>query len=701
MRVPYTFVRSRAVALALVAVGTCACRAAEGELPEFGRGADQNILLITIDTLRGDALGAYGGSAATPHIDQLVTTGVKFTFAHAHSVVTLPSHTSILTGRYPFDHGVRDNAGFRASPALDTIAELATRAGRPTGAFVGAFPLDRQFGLSQGFDVYDDAGGRGAAENDFALTERPAPVVVNAAMGWITQQSSPWLAWVHLYDPHAPYAPPVPFNVTYAASPYAGEVAAVDAALGPLLDSLQRGPRRTTIIVTADHGEGLGEHGEGTHGTFAYESTLRVPLIISQVGGSVPLRGGLTSDTPVQHVDIVPTIADLISLPADPLWPGRSLLLRDGRDAEVRASYFEAMSPMLTRGWAPLRGVIADRKKYVDLPIEELYDLATDPGESRNVAATDASRDLLRARLRGFAAALPGAALQEDVESRRRLESLGYVGRSTPGRDRVTEDDDPKRLISLDQRMLAGIDFYQQGRFAEAIHLYQQVVAERPEMSVASLRLAFIQWQSGAVGAAIETLQTATARFPDSDVDVRLATYLTDSGAVGDAIRIFEGVIAAAPDQRDALNGLGIAYARSGRTDEALRMFSTILSAHPRDVQALENRGTVHLRQRAWSLAEAAFRAALAIDPRASRAHAGLGVIALEQGRRSAAIQHWQDAVEMDAHNFDALFNLATELVNVNRFAEARPHLERFVKTAPRAFYGPDIERLRAVLEGR
>ncbi|MDQ3170207.1 MAG: sulfatase, partial [Acidobacteriota bacterium] len=232
------------------------------------RSADQNVLLITVDTLRGDALGSYGGRAATPNLDALATDGVRFSFAHAHAVVTLPSHTSILTGRYPFDHGVRDNTGYRVPDSVETLAEAAKRAGLATGAFVAAFPLDRRFGLNQGFDVYDDVGGLGKAEADFSMSERRAETVVAAARKWTAEQSAagrPWFAWVHVFDPHAGYAPPPPFSQQYADNLYAGEVAYVDHALGPLLGDARTGTRPTTIILTSDHGEGLGEHGEMTH----------------------------------------------------------------------------------------------------------------------------------------------------------------------------------------------------------------------------------------------------------------------------------------------------------------------------------------------------------------------------------------------------------------------------------------------------
>lgn len=670
------------------------------DFPSFVRTADQNVLLITIDTLRGDALGSYGGRAATPNLDRLARGGVRFTFAHAHAVLTLPSHTSILTGRYPFEHGVRDNAGFRLGNATPTLAEAAHRRGFATGAFVGGFPLDRQFGLARGFDVYDDLSGREVPAADFAFTERPAGEVVAAARTWIARQHKPWLAWVHVFDPHSPYAPPPPFDREYAADPYAGEVAYVDQALAPLLDLAREGARRTVIVVTADHGEGLGEHGEATHGVFAYESTLRVPLILAQVGGGIAAAAGSTSDVPVRHVDILPTIADLAGLDTGGDLPGRTLLAARPGEADPRPSYFEAMSPMLKRGWAPLRGVVLSRDKYIDLPVEELYDLSRDPHESRNLAPQSAAQvRVLTARLAGFGAALPGEQAKETPEARARLQSLGYLSGSAPRKARYGEDDDPKRLIDVDRLMLQGIESYRSGRPAEAISAYRQVIARRPDMGLAYRRLAFIQWESAAAGDAIETLRAALRQIgPDIDVEIKLGTYLAEQGALAEAVPMLERAAGAEPGNADALNALGIAYGRAGRHADAIRMFERILQITPRDAFALENLGAVRLQQHDLKGAAEAFGRAAANDPRSSRAQAGLGVVALQSGRLDEALACWRRAVDLDPANYDALFNLASELAGAGRMSEARPWLEQFVRTAPAAFYARDIARFRGLL---
>jgi len=321
------------------------------------------VLLITIDTLRADALGCYGGPASTPALDRLAADGVRFEFAHAHAVTTLASHASILTGTYPFQHGIRDNSGYRLPGSVPTIATRLKHASQggaayATAAFVGAFPLHARFGLNQGFDVYDDRFGETRAPDEFVMPERPASAVVPLAQEWIQRAGGPggagWFVWIHLFDPHAPYRPPPPFAERYASHPYYGEVAAVDAALAPLIDALRGSAAPTLVIVTGDHGEALGDHGEQSHGLFAYESTLRVPLIMAIVGraGAARSSSGEVSTVPVRHIDLAPTILDALGQPAAADLPGRSLVAAAERRAGAppRPSYFEAMSAMLNRG---------------------------------------------------------------------------------------------------------------------------------------------------------------------------------------------------------------------------------------------------------------------------------------------------------------------------------------------------------------
>ena len=669
------------------------------------RTGDQNVLLVTIDTLRADALGSYGGPAATPNLDRLAASGARFEFAHAHAVVTLPSHASILTGRYPFEHGIHDNSGYRLPADSLTLATMLRAEGFATGAFVAAFPLDSQFGLDLGFEVYDDRFGHAEGPSDFTIAERPAEAVVAVASDWIESQGGPWFAWVHLFDPHAVYAPPPPFDARYAASPYHGEVAYTDHALGPLLAMVQGADERPTlVVVTSDHGEALGEHGERTHGLFAYEATLRVPLILAQVGSRAPdaPEDGVVSAEPARHVDIVPSILDALSVPAPSTLPGRSLLDLAPSDPDAEPlSYFEALSASLNRGWAPLRGVLAGRDKYIDLPLPELYDLDTDPAEVDNLIVGRAG---LAQELAALLEELPASdpldrRIAETAEVAARLQSLGYLRGSAPSKESYSAADDPKSLAHLDEAIHRGVDLFQRGRTREAIEVYRGVLAERPELELAHRHLAFLHWSLGQVDEAIATLTRARdAGIASPAAAGQLGIYLAESGRADQAVPLLEALVAGERPALDPLNALGIAYARRGDADRALQTFARVLELDPDSAMALENLGAVHVQRGDSSAAAEAFERAVELAPRSSRAHAGLGVVQLRGGDRAAAVASWTRAVELDPANFDALFNLATELVNAGDLAAARPYLEQFVRTAPPAFYAEDIRRLAGVL---
>ena len=670
----------------------------------FDRRPDQNLLLVTIDTLRADALGSYGGPARTPNLDALAARGTRFDFAHAHAVLTRPSHASILTGTYPYDNGVRDHSGYRLKPGMPTIASMLKEKGFATGAFVGGVPLERRFGLDGGFDVYDDRFGRTGNTSDFTLAERPAGEVVDAALTWIGGQPGRWFAWVHVFDPHAPYTPPPPFDTEYAGRPYYGEVAYVDKALGPLFEATAHSARQTVVVVTSDHGEGLGDHGELTHGLLAYETTLHVPLILAQLeAGSRKLEAGRVSHYPARHIDLVPTLLDAVGLTAPATLPGRSLLPGAARppDADV-SSYFEAMSAMLNRGWAPLQGVVAGHEKYVDLPKPELYDLASDPKEESNlvddVRRADRRR-VLDARLRDFHAAPPGERFTESPEVAAKLQSLGYTSGSAPRKAKYTEDDDPKNLMELDRWIQQGIDAWQHGRRTEALQTYERIIQRRPSMAIGYRNLAFLKWQNGDARGAIQTLERAFhADAVEPGMATQMGSYLAEAGRPGDAIALLEPLAAQKPADPDALNALGIAYARAGQNDRSAAVFRRALDENPSNVQALENIGTLEMERGNLPGARHALEQAVAIDPKSARAHNGLGVVAMRTGARDEAFAHWKRALELVPNDFDVLFNLGTELDAAGRHDEARPFLERFTREAPPAQYAPDIAKVKKLL---
>ena len=664
--------------------------------------ADQNVLIVTIDTLRADALGSYGGRAATPRLDRLAAHGARFTFAHAHAVVTLPSHTTILSGQLPYEHGMRDNSGYRVKPDTATLATELKARGFATGAFVGGFPLTERFGLARGFDVYDDEMPEMHGAVTFSMPERRADAVVSRAVDWIGTQSTRFFGWVHVFDPHSPYKPPDEFASKYASQPYDGEIAWVDQALGPLFDRLASLARPTLVVVTADHGESLGEHGELTHGMFAYEATLRVPLIVSRLGSSAPQPRGVVIDTPVRHIDIAPTVLEALGLDADKRHAGSSLvaLTRD-RQGPDRPAYFESMTYNLVRGWAPLRGVLVEREKYIDLPIPELYDLGTDPKEARNLASRQADRvRVLANTLRTYNVAPPERPGREAADVTAALRSLGYVSGSAPGRKQYTEDDDPKRLVEVDRDLHTASEFFQNGKVDQAIAVLNRAIARRPDTADAYVSLAHAYWEAGQPQRAIETLERALiAGAPDRDIRIRLGLYLAESHTdTRRAIVLLETL----PDgDVEAMNGLSVAYANAGRLDDAVRTLKRVLTLDSTNALAYQNLASISLREKKLQDAEGFVRHALTADPSLAKAHTTLGVILSSTGRKPAAIDSWKRAAELDPAEFDALYNLWFELAGAGRRDEAVHYGRQFVTTAPPAFYKPDIDRVSAYLQGR
>ena len=669
----------------------------------FAGNPDRNVLLVSIDTLRADALSSDGGRARTPNLDSLAERGARFTFAHSHAVVTLPSHTTLLTGLYPYQHAVRDNNGYRVTRGQATMATRLKGLGFATGAFVGAFPLDARFGLNAGFDVYDDRIGEMGTTVDFALPERRADTVVKPAVEWIGAQRGKWFAWVHVFNPHAPYRAPPEYAAQYPSDPYAAEVAWTDHALGPLFSALASQSRPTLVVVTADHGESLGEHGELTHGIFAYESTLRVPLIVAEIDPRHSARAsGVTITTAVRHLDVLPTILDAVTAPADTSLAGSSLgpLITSG-SGDDRPMYFEAMTANLSRGWAPLRGVLIGREKYIDLPIQELYDLAKDAKEANNAASQRHDRvDVLGNLLRGYNVTAPARPGEETTAVRDRLRALGYVGGSAaPARDRYLEHDDPKRLIDIDAMLHRAGELFELGKPVEAADLFKQVVARRPDTADAYRYLAFVYWESGRPADAIAALEEALRKgVTHRDVRVKLGLYLSQFGDPARAIGLLEGL---ADDDTEALNALGIAYGQARRGQDAMRAFRQVLEIDPTNGLAYQNIATLQLQTGDRAGAESSLRRALQIDGSLHGAYTTLGVVLSENGKKTDAIEMWQRALALEDSDYDALYNLTITLAELGRRDEARAYGQRYVTSAPPAFYRADIDRIRRLIASR
>ncbi len=659
------------------------------------------VLLVTIDTLRQDALGVYGGRADAPALGALAQRGVRFENAVAHAVMTLPSHTSILTGLDPSRHGVHDNHGFRASDVLDTWAERMQAEGYATGAFVGAFPLDSRFGLAQGFDVYDDFFGS-AGDSSYLMPERPASDVVAAARRWIRGERDSWFAWVHVYDPHAPYDPPPPYDEQYADDFYAGEVAYTDSALAPLLADAER--MGALIIVTSDHGEARGDHGELTHGVLAYNSTIRVPLIVAGPG----VAAGVTTPKRVGHADILPTVLERLGLDRGSA-QGSSFndVLESGADQGIGSDliYFEALTPNLTRNWAPLRGAFRGDWKFIDLPLPELYDVTADPGEvtemsrSRGSVMVDLDR-ALQAHLEGARAV--DAPLAEDPETMRILSALGYLGGNASGGSReYGPEDDPKNLVYLDEMVQQAVRELEAGAYDLAIPRLESVLEVRPDFVSAVLKLATAEAGRGDRDAAIARLQAAAEQdWATPHLRRGLGVYLQGAGRVDEAIVVLQQVIEEDPFNIEAMNVLSLAHRDAGRPDEALRQIDAALQLDPTYADLHVNRGELLLRAGRLDDARQALEQALAYDPRLSSAHNMLGKIAFDQQRLDEAFEHWRTAISHNPNDLLAMRNLGIELVRANRFAEGVKVLEQLFAAVPEGLEQANgITQLRDMVE--
>ena len=661
----------RAAVVLLTCLGVTCGRGRPGEVapPAAGVLRGANVLLVTIDTLRADRVGAYGSPLGiTPTLDRFAAEGLRYEMARAHAPLTLPSHATVMTGRYPFVNGVRDNGSFRFDGSHPTLAGTLKQAGYSTAAFVGAFVLDGRFGLNAGFDLYDDRM-RGSG-SDLEVVQRTGEQVLAPATDWILRhdnrqpsadKSPPWFGWIHLYDPHEPYAPPEPFRTRYASDPYAGEIAYTDAVLGQFLDRLRSSGAldHTLVVIASDHGESLGEHGERTHGLFAYDVTLRVPLILWAKGALPPA----VSRSPSRLVDLMPTVLDLVGVTVPAGLDGRSLRAgdRDGPAAEP-GTYFEALNANLTRGWAPIKGVVHGRWKLIDLPIAELYDVAADPGETRNLYAAqrDEARDL-EARLdRVTAGATPAKPTTVDAAAAARLRSLGYVVGSAPKPSRgYTAADDPKRLAHLNEALDDASAMWSRGDGARAIATLQAVVRERPDLTVAYDRLAFMLSASGRIGEAVAVLDDA-ARGGHADRPLlrSLGSMLRDAGDLRRSAAVLEPLVREDVSDLESSDALGQTYARMGQGPRAEAMFKRVLAASPNAAATWNNLGALYLMTGRITDARDALSRAIEINPELASAHNGLGVAWARLGDVGKASEEWRRALALRPDLADARANL-------------------------------------------
>jgi arylsulfatase A-like enzyme/tetratricopeptide (TPR) repeat protein len=698
--------RSIAVAM-LIALGVAGCRQ-QARAP--ARQAKPNILLVTIDTFRADRLGA----GVAPALDRLAASAVQFTSARAAVPLTLPSHTTILTGLLPPEHGVRENGIDALGDAHPTTARLLKAAGYQTAAFVGAFVLDRRFGLAQGFDTYDDQIPRDPNATERLEAERPASAVVDRALAWLERSASPqspvpspFFLWIHLYDPHAPYDPPREFiratnpesRVPSPEQRYEGEIRYADAQIARVFEWLNAHALRdrTLVVVAGDHGEGLGEHGERTHGMLLYDATLRVPLIVSAPGAAAARR-----DEPVSLADIAPTIVHAAGVAVPAAMKGRDLLGgiggmgrmggtggmgggtgRTDGTVGMRDLYAETEYPRVA-GWSPLQALTDGRWMAIKGgDATAVYDLQSDPREERDVApaqpsiaaAMAARIDVIHQR----ASSSSGRTISSDAAER--LRALGYVASSSSPASGDGGPHPASKIAAWNEfeDALAALN----ARHAEAaVAVLTKLAAANPDAAVFQTTRARALLESGQKARALDVYRQAAKRWPTDPLllhDLAVAARDAAGGTSGaaaralldEAVRADQAALVVAPSNAMAHNGLGLLAIDRGRPQEAVKEFEQATTTDPNNAGYWANLGNAKRAMQETAGAEQAYRRALEVDARTPDALNGLGVLLVETKRPAEAVPVFERALAAAPDFQEARLNLGIALQESGQNARA------------------------------
>jgi arylsulfatase A-like enzyme/Flp pilus assembly protein TadD len=627
--------------------------------------APPNVVLFTLDTLRADHLGCYGYKLIeTPNLDALAAEGVRFAHAYTPVPITLPSHTVMLTGTYPMRNGMHDFSGNKLSASLPTLATLLHEEGYATGAVLGAAVLDSRFGLNRGFDFYyDHFDFSRLDERNLDAMERPGNEVVNDALNWLDgHHQKPFLLWVHLYDAHYPYDPPLPYAAKYRARPYDGEIAFVDAQVGRVIKYLkQQGLyANSLIVVAADHGEGLGEHGEKTHGFFIYDSTLRVPLIFKLPASEAPQKHVV--EDPANLADLLPTVLNVIGIvtPADV--QGKSLVPEmEGKPSRtVPEDYAETYLPRIHFDWSELRGIRFRQYYFVDAPRPELYDTSSDPKELKNIYGQQrAVANELRKRLANFIAEYSPKKGEKtatttglDPVLAERLKSLGYVAVGTAS-DEVLSDrslPDPKDRIHVYELVSDAMSDSQRDHYAESVAKLQQAEKTEKDSIPIEYLLGLNYLRMKNYPASVEKFQTVVKLSPT----YALATFY-----------------------------LGLAYANTGDFEQAIATLEKALQLDGTNYSAAFNLGAAYLKTGNVGEAEAAFRRSVTINPNYAEGNVALGEVLLYEGKTDEAIAALREALRLEPANERARKNLVKALRAKGLDSEADQEMRKEGGTGP------------------
>lgn len=666
-----------------------------------------NIILITLDTTRADHLACYGyPNIRTPNLDSLARQGALFDQCAASSPLTLPSHCSIMTGMYPTYHSVRVNGNTALSEEQTTIAEVLSAKGYQCGAFIGAFVLDGRWGLKQGFEHYDDQFDlQKYKQLDLGMVQRPGNLVMDAALAWLEgQKNNPFFAWIHLYDPHTPYEPPEPYYSEYSprglAGLYDGEIAFTDEQIGRCVAWLGKNglDKKTILVIVGDHGEGLGSHGEGTHGYFIYEYAVHVPLLV--IAPFKQMRG-IRVSSQTRTVDVYPTILGLANVKSELTVHGRSLLpsLLSPKKSENEYAYGESMAPNIQFGWSPLHSLRTTRYKFIDAPRAELYDLTQDPDEQTNIytrnpdLAREMKAELDRMILEtGKGAPAPQAA-NLDRETVERLAALGYVG--APVRAKTSSNRgnralaDPKDKLQIFESVTRGGELINKEQYAVATEALESALREEPTIPQALLLLATCYVELGRKEEAKAKLDLVLKEDPQNiQALIAMANILIDEGKREDVIALCKQTLAADQNNTQAYMLIGQVYMEEQDHGQALPYLEKAFEIQPKLSQNRLNLAACLVGLKQYGRAETLLKEIIQHYPKFPLVHFNLGLLYEEQGKWEEARSAYSEEVSTYPQEFTARFNLGKVLFRLGDRPGYLAEMRKVIEIAPKRAEG-------------
>ena len=667
--------------------------------PSFARlrqGRDFNVIVITLDTTRADRLPCYGRQdLATPTLDAFAARGVRFEKCYAQTPLTLPSHTTLMTGTLPLFHGIRDNGGFFVPEKLTTMAELFKDRGYETAAFIAAFVLDSKWGLNQGFDTYYDKFDMSKFKRiSLGTVQRPANEILDQALPWLdSRKDKKFFAWLHLYDPHSPYDPPPPYDRIYANHPYLGEIAFADSQISRLWSWLESNAllEKTFIVFAGDHGESLGEHEEQSHGFFVYQAAIHVPLVIVT---PFPKLQGVVSAEVTTLADVLPTVCDMAGLPVPAEVQGKSLLptFFARRRPVTPLAYSETYYPRFHYGWSDLKSIQDARYKLILAPVPELYDTLADPGEEKNLVYLEKKvYESLSAKAEAFIQAASQNAYETDYskideETREKLAALGYVGSFTDS-DKLKGKKlgNPKEKIVVFNDLSRAREMGLDGKVDEAVPIIQGIIATDPDVTDAYFALGNIYFQAQRYRDAIRYFEQALGRKPDdSFAAINIALAHEATGNFEEAEKFLLGYMAKGFSDPQFYFMLGNMNYIQKNYDGAIPYFEKCLSSNAESGGSYSLLGAIYIVKDDLPRAEEFLRKAYEINPRLNNLHYFLAELSEKRGRMAEAEAEYLKELEISPKHFKTFYNLSRLYRLTGQEDKETEYLKICLETDPR-----------------